>query len=209
MNKVKYTNKKYDKKQFLSNLMIGLNGTTLPCYREGVFIEISQEEKSIFLQESLVPECIQQNWHPIYINLNLNDANPADIISSKLASEISCSLLNSKITNKSIKLNRFIIENETLSSPRLPSNMTISDALQVLHEITDTLIILIIDEISHILLTEAARSIMFSLKSARDFLTISKNGVRMVFADSDRDKLIYLTHSQQQAFYCTSLITFS
>ncbi|MCW8356443.1 hypothetical protein N5P32_11235 [Marinomonas pontica] len=88
----------------------------------------------------------------------------------------------------------------------LHSHMILSCALEILYELTEKMTVLIVDEVVSALATDDGMSLLLALKSARDVLGTQSNSLRMVFADTDHEKLSYLVRDSQQAFYCSSLI---
>lgn len=101
------------------------------------------------------------------------------------------------------KVNLYGILNLNLNkSQNLPTNILLSDALEVLSDASGCPVALLIDEAQHALMTEEGANAMFALKSARDTLNIAGSPIKLalVFTGSNRDKLASLTLDHKQPF---------
>jgi hypothetical protein len=96
------------------------------------------------------------------------------------------------------------------SQPQLPSGVTLSQALDVLHQVSGKLVVLIVDEAQHALNSEKGINAMFALKAARDHLNgrLGPDGLRLVFTGSSRDKLANLVLKSKQPFYGANITPF-
>lgn len=154
-----------------------------------------------------MPKCLGVDWNPIYINLTENETDPSYAIRAAITLEINRNINRKKggVTD-SVKLKRYRqLVNELLPS-ELPSHLTLSCTLEILYELTEKMTVLIVDEVVSALATDDGISSLLALKSARDVLGTQSNRLRMVYADTDHEKLSYLVRDSQQAFYCSNLI---
>jgi hypothetical protein len=96
------------------------------------------------------------------------------------------------------------------SSPGLPENITLTDALRVLYEIANSPVLLIIDEAQQALINDKAMSAMFAIKSARDQLNSQgeKPPLMLVFTGSNRDKLAHLVLKKNHPFFGSDVTPF-
>lgn len=208
MNKNYLKNSQPIFKNLLTQIFTGLDGSGLISYRSGVFIFFSEKtEKTNFLLNDLVPKCLGVDWNPIYINLTENESDPDYAFRSSIALEINHNI-NKKndVGTDSVKLKRYRELAKKFLPSELHSHMTLSCALEILYELTEKMTVLIVDEVVSALATDDGMSSLLALKSARDVLGTQSNRLRMVFADTNHEKLSYLVRDSQQAFYCSSLI---
>lgn len=193
----------------------GLFGGGLSDFRSGLFLAGPRRTgKSTFLREDLIPECESRGWHPVYVDLWADrKADPADLIAMAIAGELTRFEGRVRTLIKSVGIDKLSIL-RTLSwdftKPKLPEGVTLAQALELLHEATGKLIVLIIDEAQHAQMTEAGLNAMFALKAARDHLTQGreKDALRLVFTGSNRDKLAHLVLKKDQPFFGSSVTTF-
>jgi hypothetical protein len=96
------------------------------------------------------------------------------------------------------------------TKPQLPAGTTLSHALDVLHQVSGQMIVLIVDEAQHALNSEGGVNAMFALKAARDHLNGSSttDGLRLVFTGSSRDKLANLVLKSKQPFFGAHITPF-
>lgn len=208
MNKDHFKKQQSNFNNILTQITTGLDGSGLLSYRDGVFIAFSEKtEKTKFLRNALMPKCLSFDWNPIYINLTENETDPSYAIRAAINLEI-----NRNINRKqgegteSVKFKRDREAAKEFLPSELHYHMTLSCALEILYELTEKMTVLIVDGAVHALATDDGMSSLLALKSARDVLGTQSNRLRMVFADTDHEKLCYLVRDSQQAFYCSSLI---
>jgi hypothetical protein len=93
---------------------------------------------------------------------------------------------------------------------QLPAGTTLAKALDVLHQVSGKMIVLIIDEAQHALNSESGLNTMFALKAARDQLNggHESDGLRLVFTGSSRDKLANLVLKSKQPFFGAHITPF-
>lgn len=208
MNKDHFKKQQSNFNNLLTQITTGLDGSGLLSYRDGVFIAFSEKtEKTNFLRDVLVPKCLDFDWNPIYIKLKKNESDPSYTIRAVIALEINRNINRKKDLNTdSVKLKNYKEAAKKLLPAELHFHMTLSYALEILYELTEKMTVLIVDEVVSALATDDGMSSLLALKSARDVLGTQSNRLRMVFADTNNEKLSYLVRDSQQAFYCSSLI---
>ncbi len=192
-----------------------LAGNGIANATSGLFLAAPRRVgKSTFLLNDLIPEAKKRGWTTIYIDLWVNiNANPADIIAEAIKNKIL--ELDSKFTKiaRKIGLDKINVMGTfvlNFSSPGLPENITLTDALRILYEIADAPILLIIDEAQQALINEKAMSAMFAIKSARDQLNSqsAKTALMLAFTGSNRDKLAHLVLKKSHPFFGSDVTSF-
>lgn len=192
-----------------------LQGKGIANARSGLFLAGPRRVgKSTFLMEDLVPCAHKRNWICVYVDLWANkNANPAGLLAEAIKTKIA--LYQSKIAKlaKAIKIDKinvmgtFILD---FSKSGFPDNMTLTDGLRVLSELSEKPIVLIIDEAQHALTTENGLNTMFAIKSARDQLNtnLETPSLMLVFTGSNRDKLTHLVLKKDQPFFGSDITSF-
>lgn len=198
-----------------NQLADGLAGGGLIDFRSGLFLAAPRRTgKSTFLREDLIPVCCERGWLPVYVDLwSDKDTDPANLISGAIAAALTPfeGRLRKLIKSWGIeKVNVFRTVSWDFTKGRLPEGATLAQALDLLHAASEKMVVLIIDEAQHALNTEAGINAMFSLKAARDELNIGhgRNGLRLVFTGSSRDKLAHLVLNSKQPFFGSSITPF-
>lgn len=169
--------------------------------------------KSTFLQEDLIPAAQKRRWVTVYVDLWSNkNVNPADLIVETIKTTIAAQEGKVAKLVKTVKLKKiqvmgtFVLD---FSKPGLPENMTLTDALRLLNEMTNKPVLLVIDEAQHALTTNEGLNTMFAIKSARDQLnTSSKTTLMLAFTGSNRDKLAHLVLKKDQPFFGSDITSF-
>lgn len=192
-----------------------LAGEGYADYSSGMFLAAPRRTgKSTFLETDLIPECLSRGWLPVYIDLWTDrTANPADLIAGGIGSALAQFESSTRKAVKKAGIDKISLL-RTLSwdftKPQLPPGTTLTQALEVLHEVSGQMIVLIIDEAQHALNSEAGVNSMFALKAARDHLNKGDkpDGLRLVFTGSSRDKLANLVLKSKQPFFGASIIPF-
>ena len=192
-----------------------LAGNGIANATSGLFLAAPRRVgKSTFLLNELIPEAKKRGWVTVYIDLWANvNANPADIIAESIKNKMI--ELDGKFTKiaKKIKLDKINVMGTFIlnfSDPGLPENITLADALRILHEIANEPILLIIDEAQHALINDKALSAMFAIKSARDQLNShgEETSLMLVFTGSNRDKLAHLVLKKNHPFFGSDITPF-
>ncbi len=192
-----------------------LAGESFVDYSSGLFLAAPRRTgKSTFLNNDFIPECEKQGWLAVYVDLWANrETDPADLISGAIGNALSefdsaVSKAAKKAGIEKINLLRTLSWDFTKS--QLPSGTTLAKALEVLHEVSGKMIVLIIDEAQHALNSESGVNTMFALKAARDHLNRGNrpDGLRLVFTGSSRDKLANLVLKSKQPFYGANITPF-
>ncbi|WP_285426441.1 hypothetical protein [Pseudomonas sp. efr-133-TYG-103a] len=195
----------------------GLIGEGLHDYSSGLFLAAPRRTgKSTFLREDLVPRCVEQGWLPVYVDLWADrDKDPAELIRGAVAAALAPFEKGIRKLAKSAgveKLNFLRTLSWDFSTPQLPADATLTQALELLHRAAQKMIVLIIDEAQHALTSPAGINAMFALKAARDELNQGQDrgigGLRLVLTGSNRDKLAHLVLNKNQPFYGSSITSF-
>ncbi|NWE13238.1 hypothetical protein [Pseudomonas yamanorum] len=192
-----------------------LAGESFADYSSGMFLAAPRRTgKSTFLRNDLIPECKARGWLPVYVDLWMNrEIDPAELISGAIGKalgefESAVSKAAKKAGIEKISLLRTLSWDFT--KPQLPAGTTLAHALDVLHQISGQMIVLIVDEAQHALNSENGVNAMFALKAARDHLNggSTADGLRLVFTGSSRDKLANLVLKSKQPFFGAHITPF-
>lgn len=77
----------------------------------------------------------------------------------------------------------------------------------MLSELSQTVIVLIIDDVQRAQDTPEGKAILYALKAARDELSSSKHrGLRVVLAGADEDHVRMMCTGSDQAFFATPMV---
>ncbi|MBK5012049.1 hypothetical protein IAE33_003909 [Pseudomonas sp. S60] len=196
-------------------LVRDLAGESLVDYSSGMFLAAPRRTgKSTFLNNDLVPACVQRGWLPVYVDLwSDRDTDPAELISGAIGTALAVFEGTLAKTAKKAgidKINLLRTLSWDFTRPQLPAGTTLAQALAVLHQVAGQMVILIIDEAQHALNSAGGLNAMFALKAARDQLNRGDrpDGLRLVFTGSSRDKLANLVLKSKQPFYGASITPF-
>lgn len=196
-------------------LVRDLAGESLVDYSSGMFLAAPRRTgKSTFLNNDLVPACVQRSWLPVYVDLwSDRDTDPAELISGAIGTALAGFEGTLAKTAKKAgidKINLLRTLSWDFTRPQLPAGTTLAQALAVLHQVAGQMVILIIDEAQHALNSAGGLNAMFALKAARDQLNRGDrpDGLRLVFTGSSRDKLANLVLKSKQPFYGASITPF-
>jgi hypothetical protein len=193
----------------------GLTGSGLVDFRSGLFLTAPRRTgKSTFLREDLAPACVERGWLPVYVDLwEDKNADPALLIAAAIARALApfdgaLRRLAKKMGVK--KLSLLSSFSWDFSKPSLPEGATLAQALELLHVVSQKMIVLMIDEAQHALSTDSGTNAMFALKAARDELNQGResDGLRLVCTGSSRDKLAHLVLNAKQPFFGSSVTPF-
>lgn len=205
----------FHRPELATRIASDLAGESLIDYSSGLFLAAPRRTgKSTFLRNDLIPECVKREWLPVYVDLWVNkEVDPALLISGAIASALNGYEGMFKKAAKKAGIDKISLLrtlNWDFSKPQLPANVSLSQALDVLHRVAGKPIILIIDEAQHALTSKDGINSMFALKAARDHLNsgVGADGIRMVFTGSSRDKLANLVLRAKQPFYGSSITPF-
>ncbi|KIH85591.1 hypothetical protein [Pseudomonas batumici] len=205
----------FKREALAESLARDLAGESFVDYSSGLFLAAPRRTgKSTFLSNDFIPECEKRGWLAVYVDLWASrETDPADLISGAIGSALSefdsaVSKAAKKAGIEKINLLRTLSWDFTKS--QLPSGTTLAKALEVLHEVSGKMVILIIDEAQHALNSESGVNTMFALKAARDHLNRGNrpDGLRLVFTGSSRDKLANLVLKSKQPFYGANITPF-
>lgn len=192
-----------------------LGGDSFIDYSSGMFLAAPRRTgKSTFLNNDLIPACQAQGWLPVYVDLWADrEVDPALLICNAVASALNAFDSSARQTLKKAgidKINLLRTLSWDFSKPQLPAGTTLAQALEVLHEVSGQMVVLIIDEAQHALNGESGVSAMFALKAARDQLNRGNrpDGLRLVFTGSSRDKLASLVLKSNQPFFGATITPF-
>ncbi|NWD26604.1 hypothetical protein HX864_25270 [Pseudomonas yamanorum] len=204
-----------NRKSLAEALARDLAGESFADYSSGMFLAAPRRTgKSTFLRNDLIPECRARGWLPVYVDLWMNrEIDPAELISGAIGKalgefESAVSKAAKKAGIEKISLLRTLSWDFT--KPQLPAGTTLAHALDVLHQISGQMIVLIVDEAQHALNSENGVNAMFALKAARDHLNggSTADGLRLVFTGSSRDKLANLVLKSKQPFFGAHITPF-
>lgn len=204
-----------NRKSLAEALARDLAGESFADYSSGMFLAAPRRTgKSTFLRNDLIPECRARGWLPVYVDLWMNrEIDPAELISGAIGKalgefESAVSKAVKKAGIEKISLLRTLSWDFT--KPQLPAGTTLAHALDVLHQISGQMIVLIVDEAQHALNSENGVNAMFALKAARDHLNggSTADGLRLVFTGSSRDKLANLVLKSKQPFFGAHITPF-
>ena len=192
----------YHRPALAETLVRELAGEGLADYSSGMFLAAPRRTgKTTFLKYDLIPACVERGWLPVYVDLWVDEsADPALLISQAIAGALrECEGTLRKIVHKASVQKA----SQDLSSPPLPEGTTLTQALDALHQVSEKMVVLIIDEAQHALNSESGVNAMFALKAARDHLTqhSTGHGLRLIFTGSSRDKLANLVLKSKHPFY--------
>ena len=197
------------------SIVTGLAGDGLIDYSGGLFLAAPRRTgKSTFLRQDLMPACEQHGWEVVYVDLWADrQMDPGLLIERAIMARLQTyapriKKLWSAAGVDSVTLHKRLTWDLTGSA--LPDEATLTEALQALHEASERLVVLFIDEAQHALSSEQGMNTMFALKAARDALTLgrAKPGLRLVFTGSSRDKLAQLVLSRDQPFFGNTVTPF-
>jgi hypothetical protein len=204
-----------NRKSLAEALARDLAGESFADYSSGMFLAAPRRTgKSTFLRNDLIPECRARGWLPVYVDLWMNrEIDPAELISGAIGKalgefESAVSKAAKKAGIEKISLLRTLSWDFT--KPQLPAGTTLAHALDVLHQISGQMIVLIVDEAQHALNSENGVNAMFALKAARDHLNggSTADDLRLVFTGSSRDKLANLVLKSKQPFFGAHITPF-
>ena len=162
--------------------------------------------KSTFLQSDLAPELERHGIVVVYVDLWADQKrDPGDLIADAISKAIVGNLGIVAKTAKGAGLESVSIGGWLkVDTTRIgkPDGPTLTDALNMLHEMSKKPVALIVDEAQHALTSEAGENAMSALKAARDKLN-TPDAVRLmlVMSGSDRDKLLRLVNTNGAPFY--------
>ena len=209
------SNFSYPRPQLAIAYCDSLQGKGIANARSGLFLAGPRRVgKSTFLRDELIPEALKRDWIPVYVDLWANrNACPASLIAEAIKTTIAtCKGRVNKLV-KAVNLDKINIMGTFIldfSKAGLPENMTLTDALRMLGQLTEKPVVLVIDEAQHALTTASGLNAMFAIKSARDQLNtnLENPSLMLVFTGSNRDKLAHLVLKKDQPFFGSDVTTF-
>ncbi|AJE23817.1 hypothetical protein [Azotobacter chroococcum] len=205
----------FHRKALAESLVRDLAGESFADYSSGMFLAAPRRTgKSTFLENDLAPECEARGWLPVYVDLWENrEVDPAELIAGAIGRALAEFDSAARKAAKKVgieKINLLRTLSWDFSKPQLPPGTTLAKALDVLHQVSGQMIVLIVDEAQHALNSESGINTMFALKAARDHLNRGNrpDGLRLVFTGSSRDKLANLVLKSKQPFYGAHITPF-
>ena len=161
--------------------------------------------KSTYFQSDLAPELARRGIAVVYVDLWADQTrDPGSLIAESIGKVINAHLGWVARAEKSTHLESInVIGALKMDTSKIgkPDGATLSDALEVLVEISNKSVALIVDEAQHALTSVAGETAVAALKAARDRLN-SPGQVRLmlVMSVSDRDKLLRLVNTNGAPF---------
>jgi len=205
----------FNRSTLAQQLARDLAGESFVDYSSGLFLAAPRRTgKSTFLSNDFIPECEARGWLAVYVDLWANrEVDPAELVSGAIGAALGAFESGlSKVAKKAgvDKINLLRTLSWDFTKPRLPAGTTLARALEVLHEVSGQMLVLIIDEAQHALNSDSGLNAMFALKAARDQLNRGNrpDGLRLVFTGSSRDKLANLVLKSKQPFYGATITPF-
>ena len=172
--------------------------------------------KSTFLIEDLIPEAQARHWLPIYVDLWANkQSDPAMLITEAIKNCIAAhkgkfNKLAKRLGLQKINILKTIELDFSKPGLRKTDNITLTDLLSDLAQLSSQSIILLIDEAQHALSSHEGINAMFAIKSARDQINLANRQDRLmlVMTGSNRDKLAQLVIKKDQPFFGSDITSF-
>lgn len=171
--------------------------------------------KSTFVWQDLIPALIKRQVVAIYVDLWADKTkDPAILLANAVRAELK------KDEGALLKLARAAGLTKCtvgglgnglsfdLSQIGLSAEATLTDALATLSEIKGKIIIFVIDEAQHALMSVSGMNSLFALKAARDALNLVGKGLQVIATGSNRDKLALLVNGREQPFFGATMIDF-
>ncbi len=194
--------------QSLVNLI--LNDTPVSGSRSGLFIAIPDGPvQSRFISMEICPELRQRRALVIHVNLRKSrDKNPADVIRKAIAAVL---IKHKEALQGLAELPGGIGPSPTQSELEkhigTKGGETLASVLKVMSSTIRRMIVLVVEDVPHMLTTPDGDNMMFALKAARDQLNTPKQfGFRLVATGDDPDQLTKLVSDQRQAFFCAPML---
>lgn len=191
--------------QEIANAMQGRN--LFGDDHNGLFLAAPRRTgKSTFLQSDLLPVLQERGVVVIYVDLWADKKrDPASLIADAIGKAIDQNLGLVAKTAKGAGLSEVSLNGwmkiDTTKIGKI-DGLTLTQALQSLHDMTDRPIAIIVDEAQHALTSDEGEAAMTALKAARD--TLNTGGhihLMLVMSGSDRDKLLRLVNTNGAPFY--------
>lgn len=193
-------------------IIAGIAGEGLADFSSGLFLAApGGTGKSTFLQSDLIPAAQDRGWLVIYSDLREGQPrDPGYLVENAVVQALRENRSCFRKVFQALGIKKIILHSGISldgDAEELPSGATLIDALTTLHRTTGKLILLILDEVQHVLNTDRGVNTLFGLKAARDALNlgVSTPGIRMVFSGSSRDSLAQMARMREQPFYGASI----
>ena len=171
-----------------------LTSGAISAASSGLFVSAPRRTgKSTFMREDLRPLLQSQRVLVLYADLWANkQSDPGEVILAAVRQEL---MLHEGVIAK-------LARASGMDKVGLGKEITLSQALVALSEETRKMLVLIVDEAQHAITSENGANALFALKAARDELNSSQHhGLRIIATGSNRDKLVMLRNSREQAFF--------
>lgn len=200
--------KHFPRAKLAAEIATALQGRTLfGDAPNGLFLAAPRRTgKSTFLRQDLLPELQRRDIVVVYVDLWADQKrDPGDLIAEAVARVVADNLGQVAKAAKAAGLESVSLAGWLkVDTTRIgkTDGTTLTDALQMLAEMTKKQVALIVDEAQHALTSEVGENAMSALKAARDKLN-SPGNVRLmlVMSGSDRDKLLRLVNTNGAPFY--------
>ena len=168
--------------------------------------------KSTFLREDLRPQLEAKGALVLYADLWENrKADPGAVINAAVRTELAKHEGVVARLARAAGMDKVNIGGMSFALDRigLGDGISLSSAFSALSDETAKIIVIVIDEAQHAIMTENGFDALFALKAARDELNSSRHhGLRVVATGSNQDKLAMLRNSKDQAFFGAPLVKF-
>lgn len=205
----------FQRPELAESLARDVAGESFVDYSSGLFLAAPRRTgKSTFLRNDFIPECEKRGWLAVYVDLWANrETDPAELIAGTVGTALGKfeGGVTKAVKNLGIdKISLLRTLSWDFTKSQLPAGTTLAKALDVLHQVSGKMIVLIIDEAQHALNSESGLNTMFALKAARDQLNggHESDGLRLVFTGSSRDKLANLVLKSKQPFFGAHITPF-
>lgn len=178
--------------------------------RNGLFLTAPRRTgKSMFLQHDLMPELSRQKVLCIYVDLwSDRSIDPSILVKKAIADQFAAGFSSVKKYTELFGAKNFSFAGFKFDSTQPAEELTIAEALKVLHKSHDKPIALIVDEAQQAPSSSDGENLMFALKSARDQMNSpSHTQLILIMTGSDRDKLVRLVHGNSAPFYGSKVET--
>ncbi len=197
----------FHREKLANELVRALQGEAfLGDAHNGLFLAAPRRTgKSTFLQNDLLPALEANNICVVYVDLWADPhRDPGRLIADAIGRAIQKYANVVSRTAKGAGLTKLNFGGVEVDLGKIGSvdGLTLTDALQLLHEKAKKPVALIIDEAQHALTSDAGEAAMTALKSARDQLNSpGRVNLMLVMSGSDRDKLLRLVNTGSAPFY--------
>lgn len=179
----------------------------------GVFLSAPRRTgKTTFLRQDLIPALTTAGALVVYVDLWADRAaDPSQIIVASVKAVLSEHAPAIQRLAKKAGISGGKVAGIEFSVDKLgvAGDGSLVDMFVALSDVTQKVIVLLIDEAQQATTSAAGSDALFALKAARDELNTPQHfGLRVVCTGSNQDKLATLRSSKDQAFYGAPLVPF-